>query len=145
MIFLHIRLAQVCYFFFLCLFPFHCFCNNRMSQLMKLFKGLEGALVLVKNLTYRILILNVLSYWCIQFYSTKFNTYSFVIYYKMSKMIQSLFVVLSLNLYRRKAVQVLSILDMVIGRAFGQKWVAFIHLRLTKQLILMHAFVILSL
>ena len=68
-----------------------------------------------------------------------------VIYYKMSKMIQSLFVVLSLNLYRRKAVQVLSILGMVIGRAFGQKWVAFIHLRLTKQLILMHAFVILSL
>ena len=44
---------------------------------MKLFKGLEGALVLVKNLTYKILILNVLSYWCIQFYSTKFSTYSF--------------------------------------------------------------------
>ena len=74
--FLHIRLAQVCYFV-LCLFPFLCFCSNRMSQLMKLFKGLEGALVLVKNLTYWILILNVLSYLCIQFYSTKFNTYSF--------------------------------------------------------------------
>ena len=44
---------------------------------MKLFKGLEGALVLVKNLTYRILISSVLSYWCIQFYSTKFNTYNF--------------------------------------------------------------------
>ncbi|KAK9996325.1 hypothetical protein SO802_021011 [Lithocarpus litseifolius] len=51
--------------------------DNRMSQLMKLFKGLEGALALVKNLTYRILISNVLSYWRIQFYSTKFNTYSF--------------------------------------------------------------------
>nr|POE76273.1 hypothetical protein CFP56_48870 [Quercus suber] len=57
-------------------FP-HLYEDNRVSQLMKLFKGLEGALVLVKNLTYRILILNVFSYWCIQFYSTKFNIYSF--------------------------------------------------------------------
>ncbi|KAF3949950.1 hypothetical protein CMV_024239 [Castanea mollissima] len=52
--------------------------DNRMSQLMKLFKGLEAL----------------------------------VIYYKMSKMIQSLFAVLSLNLYQRKAVQVLSILSL---------------------------------
>ena len=132
-------------FFFLCLFPFHCFCNNRMSQLMKLFKGLEGALVLVKNFTYRILILNVLSYWCIQFYSTKFNTYSFGHVLQDVKDDTSRFVVLSLNLYRRKSVQVLSILGMVIGKAFGQKWVAFIHLRSTKQLILKHTFVILSL
>ena len=33
----------------------------------------------------------------------------------------SLFVVLSLNLYIRQAIQVLNILSMVIGRAFGQK------------------------
>ena len=63
-----------------------------------------------------------------------------VIYYKMSKMMQSLFAVLSLNLYQRKAIKVLNVLSMVIGRAFGKKLVAFIHLRSTKQLILKHPF-----
>ena len=39
-------------------------CSNGVSQLMKLFKGLEGSLVLVKNLAYKILVLNVFGYWC---------------------------------------------------------------------------------
>ena len=63
-----------------------------------------------------------------------------VIYYMMSKMIQSPFAILSLNLYQRKAIKVLNVLGMVIGRAFGKKLVAFIHLRSIKQLILKQPF-----
>ena len=63
-----------------------------------------------------------------------------VIYYMMSKMIQSPFAILSLNLYQRKAIKVLNVLGMVIGRAFGKKLVAFIHLRSIKQLILEQPF-----
>ena len=99
-------LAQTCYFV-LCLFPlFWCVAVEWTSYNWAI-QGFGRCSYAIKNLTYRILTLNVLGYLCIQIYSTKFNTSSLVIYYRMSKMGQSYVIVLSLNLYTRKAIQVL--------------------------------------
>ena len=99
-------LAQVCYFV-LCLFPLFWCVVIEWTNYNWAIQGFERCSHAIKNLTYRILTLNVLGYMCIQIYSTKFNTSSLVIYYKMSKMGQSYVVVLSSNLYPREAIQVL--------------------------------------